>query len=139
MTSDFFIPIQHSTFQFSFPLVFCPFGLNRWRRTVAACKPSEQLKEKSEGCTVRAARRIADNTPIQLSASRDTEMQTRARYRAGLATVVEVAEAQHLLVQASIEDALARLGVWRALLGLAGARGNLQPFFEQFRTSTQGS
>lgn len=89
--------------------------------------------------TVRAARRIADNTPIQLSASRDTEMQTKARYRAGLATVVEVAEAQHLLVQASIEDALARLGVWRALLGLAGARGNLQPFFEQFRTSTQGS
>ncbi len=89
--------------------------------------------------TVRAARRMADNTPIQLSASRDTEVQTKARYRAGLATVVEVAESQHLLVQASIEDALARLGVWRALLGLAGARGNLQPFFEQFRTSMQGS
>jgi outer membrane protein TolC len=66
-------------------------------------------------------------------------MQAKARYRADLATVVEVTEAQHLLVQASTEGVLVCLGVWRALLGLAGARGNLQPFFEQFRTSTQGS
>lgn len=88
---------------------------------------------------VKAARRVADNTPIQLSASRDTEMQTKARYRAGLATVVEVAEAQHLLVQASIEDALARLGVWRALLGLSGARGDLQPFLAQLRSTMQES
>jgi len=88
---------------------------------------------------VKAARRVADNTPIQLSASQDTETQTRARYRAGLATVVEVAEAQQLLVQASIDDALARLGVWRALLGLSGARGDLQPFLAQLRASRQGS
>lgn len=87
---------------------------------------------------VKAAYRVADNTPLQLSASRDTESQTRARYRAGLATVVEVAEAQQLLVQASIDDALARLGVWRSLLGLSGARGDLQPFLEQLRTSRQG-
>ena len=84
---------------------------------------------------VKAARRVADNTPIQLSASRDTEAQTRARYRAGLATVVEVAEAQQLLVQASIDDALARLGVWRSLLGLSGARGDLQPFLTQLRST----
>jgi outer membrane protein TolC len=89
--------------------------------------------------TVKAARRVADNTPTQLSASRDTEMQTMARYRAGLATVIEVAEAQQLLVQSSIEDVLSRLGVWRALMGLAGAQGNLQPFLDQFRTATQGS
>ncbi|MGC4098002.1 MAG: TolC family protein [Nitrospira sp.] len=84
---------------------------------------------------VKAAYRIADNTPIQLSASRDTEAQTKARYRAGLATVIEVAEAQQLLVQASIDDALAHLGVWRALLGLSGAQGDLQPFLEQLRIS----
>ena len=88
---------------------------------------------------VKAARRVADNTPIQLSASRDTETQTRARYRAGLATVVEVAEAQQLLVQASIDDALARLGLWRALLGLSGARGDLQPFLAQLRSTMQES
>jgi outer membrane protein len=82
---------------------------------------------------VTAARRVADNTPIQLSASRATELQARVRYKAGLATMVEVAEAQQLLVQATIDDALARLGVWRALLGLAGARGDLQPFLDQAR------
>jgi outer membrane protein len=80
--------------------------------------------------TVMAARRVADNTPVQLNAARETELQAQARYKAGLATVVEVAEAQQLLVQATVDDALARLGVWRSLLGLAGARGDLQPFLE---------
>jgi outer membrane protein len=80
--------------------------------------------------TVTAAQRVAENTPVQLSAARETEIQAVARYKAGLATVVEVAEAQQLLVQATVDDALARLGVWRSLLGLAGARGDLQPFLE---------
>lgn len=85
---------------------------------------------------LKAARRVAENTPVQLFASRDTETQTRARYRSGLATVVEVAEAQQLLVHSTIDDTLARLGVWRALLGLAGSRGDLQPFLEQLRGAT---
>lgn len=88
---------------------------------------------------VKASQRVADNTPIQLSASRDAEMQTRARYQAGLATVVEVADAQHLLVQASIDDLLARFGIWRALLGLAAARGTLSPFLEQLEAAAQSS
>ncbi len=87
-------------------------------------------KHAKATATVTAARRVAENTPIQLTAARETELQSRTRYQAGLATVVEVAEAQQLLVQATIDDALARLGVWRALLGLAGARGDLQPFLE---------
>jgi hypothetical protein len=32
------------------------------------------------------------------------------------------------LTQAAIDDALARLGVWRALLGVAAAEGDLTPF-----------
>ena len=74
------------------------------------------------------ARRVAENTPIQLSAARATEQQATARYRAGLANITEVAEAQRLLTQAEIDDALARLGVWRALLGVAAAEGDLTPF-----------
>jgi hypothetical protein len=35
-----------------------------------------------------------------------------------------------LVIQASIDDALARLGVWRGLLGLAGARGDVEPFLD---------
>ncbi|MFO0699186.1 MAG: TolC family protein [Nitrospira sp.] len=86
---------------------------------------------------VKATERVADNTPIQLAASNETEMQTRARYRAGLATVVEVAEAQQLLVQATIDDLLARLGMWRALLGLGAARGDLSPFLKQLQAAKE--
>lgn len=74
------------------------------------------------------ARRIAQNTPIQLEAARATEQQATARYRAGLSNITEVAEAQRLLTQAEIDDGLARLGIWRALLGVAAAEGDLTPF-----------
>jgi outer membrane protein TolC len=57
----------------------------------------------------------------------------RARYQAGLATVVDVADAQRLLTQAEIEDSLARLRVWRALLTLAASQGNLEPFLQEVR------
>jgi outer membrane protein TolC len=54
--------------------------------------------------------------------------QANARYQAGLGTIVEVADTQRLLTQSEIDDALARLGVWRALLATAAAGGNVQPF-----------
>jgi outer membrane protein TolC len=77
---------------------------------------------------IDGARRVAENTPIQLSAARSTEQQATARYKAGLSNITEVAEAQRLLTQAEIDDSLARLGVWRALLGVAAAEGDLTPF-----------
>ncbi len=67
---------------------------------------------------------------MQLASARAAEQQATARYQAGLSTAVEVAEAQRLLAQAEAEDALARLGVWRALLGLAAAQGSLEPFLD---------
>ena len=54
--------------------------------------------------------------------------QTQARYRAGLGTILEVADAQRQLTQAEIEAALARLAVWRAELAVAYAQGDLEPF-----------
>ena len=81
--------------------------------------------------TVRGARRIAANAPVQISAAKATVSQATARYQAGLANIQEVAEAQRLLTQAEIDDALARLGVWRGLLGVARAAGNLQPFLSE--------
>jgi outer membrane protein len=77
------------------------------------------------------AQRISQNTPIELEAARVGEQQARARYQAGLANIVEVAEAQRILTQAEIDDALAKLGIWRALLGVAAAEGDLQPFLQQ--------
>ena len=46
----------------------------------------------------------------------------------GLGNIVEVAEAQRLLAQAEIDDSLARLAVWRALLAIAATQGELEPF-----------
>ncbi len=80
---------------------------------------------------LNGSRRVAQNTPIQLEAARATEQQATARYKAGLGNITEVAEAQRLLTQAEIDDSLARLGVWRALLGVAAAQGDITEFLQR--------
>jgi outer membrane protein TolC len=80
---------------------------------------------------LEGARRVAQNTPIQLRAARDAESQATARYKAGLGTLIEIAEAQRLVTQAEIDDSLARLNVWRAMLGVRTAEGDLEPFLQQ--------
>lgn len=77
---------------------------------------------------LEGSRRVAENTPIELRAARDSESQARARFQAGLGTIVDVAEAQRLLLQAEIDDSLATLNVWRALERLAAAQGDIEPF-----------
>jgi outer membrane protein len=77
---------------------------------------------------LQGARRMAANTPVQVSAARAALAQSTARYQAGLANVDEVAESQRLLTQSEIDDALARLAVWRGLLAVAAAAGDIQPF-----------
>jgi len=82
---------------------------------------------------MKAAVAIAQNTPIERQAATAAESQARARYGSGLASITEVAEAQRLLAQAEADDAVARLGVWRALLAAAQVRGDLTPFLERTR------
>jgi outer membrane protein TolC len=82
---------------------------------------------------LKAAAEIANNTPVERAAATQGESQARARYQNGLASVTEVAEAQRLLAQAEADDAVARLGVWRALLAAAQARGDLTPFLLKLR------
>jgi len=77
---------------------------------------------------LQGARRVAANTPVQVSSARTALAQATARYQAGLGNVDEVAESQRLLTQSEIDDALARLAVWRGLLGVAAAAGDIQPF-----------
>jgi outer membrane protein TolC len=81
--------------------------------------------------TLGGARNVAANTPVEIAAARAATDQATARYRSGLGNIDEVAEAQRLLTQAEIDDALARLGVWRALLGVAAAAGDIQPFLRE--------
>ena len=85
-------------------------------------------QQQTAAAILQAARAIAVNTPIQLAAAQQSERQARARYDAGLATIVEVADAQSLLAQAEVQDQLARVDVWRALLAAAVAQGDLNPF-----------
>jgi outer membrane protein len=80
--------------------------------------------------TLAGSRSIAANTPIQVSSADATVQQVTARYQSGLGTIVEVADAQRLLTQAQIDDALARLNVWRALLRLEAVAGDIEPFLE---------
>jgi outer membrane protein TolC len=85
-------------------------------------------EQRTAEAVVQASRAIAANTPVQLTAAQQGEAQARARYQAGLTGITEVADAQSLLAQSEVDDQLARVDVWRALLAAAAAEGNLAPF-----------
>jgi len=86
----------------------------------------EKAKAMLEG-----AQRLVANIPIQIESARAAETQATVRYRSGLGTLAEVAEAQRLLTQTEIDQSLARLAVWRALLAIAAAQGDLKPFLDE--------
>jgi hypothetical protein len=48
---------------------------------------------------------------------------------------VEVADAESLLAQAEMEDAIARLNLWRGLFNVAYAQGDLEPFLAVLRAN----
>jgi outer membrane protein TolC len=102
-----------------------------------AAQANEQLADRTlqeqfaqAEAALRATRSIAQNTPVELSAAQTSLAQANARYKAGLSSIDDVAQAQRLLVQAEIDDSIARLNVWRALLQLQAIRGDLQPFLQ---------
>jgi outer membrane protein len=82
---------------------------------------------------LKSAQLVAQQTPIELGAARVSETQSRARYAASLATLVEVADAEGLLAQAEMDDAVARLNVWHSLFNVAFTQGDLQPFLSLLR------
>ncbi len=80
---------------------------------------------------LKGSRRVAANTPVEAASARAALDQATARYRAGLAPIDDVAQAERLMVQARIDDALARLSVWRARLQVETERGDIQPFLAE--------
>jgi outer membrane protein len=82
---------------------------------------------------LRGALKVAAQTPVTLVAARAAEQQAAARFKTGLTPVVDVADAERVLAQAEIDDALARLEVRRALLLLGRASGDLGPFLAATR------
>jgi outer membrane protein TolC len=87
---------------------------------------------------LQTARKIAENTPVQLKAANDAMTRARARYDSGLGTLTEVADAQRLLAQAEIDDLLARLAVWRTIAVSARTQGDLEPFLQLVTVAQRG-
>jgi outer membrane protein TolC len=127
----------------SFP-VFDIFGLRARRRAEAGNRAAEEARYdqvintlKTQDARARtlieSARRIAENNQVQVNAARETLTRAKTRYEFGLANITEVADAQRLLAQAEIEDAVAKLAVWRAMLAAAKLQGDLKPFLEKTR------
>jgi outer membrane protein len=98
------------------------------RETLVGRQLQEQYAQAR--AALRAMRSIAKNTPIQAEAARTALAQATARYKAGLSSIDDVAQAQRLVVQAEMDDSIARLNVWRAFLQLQTVRGDLQPFLQ---------
>jgi outer membrane protein TolC len=102
------------------------------RRDEVSLAVSGELARAS--AIVEGAVRVAQQTPAALASATAAAQQALARYQSGLAPVVDVADAQRVLAQAEIDDAVARLEVRRALLLLARASGDLGPFLAQARS-----
>jgi outer membrane protein TolC len=102
------------------------------RRDEVVLAVSGQLSRAT--AVVEGALRVAQQTPPALASAKAAEQQALARYQSGLAPVIDVADADRVLAQAEIDDAVARLEVRRALLLLARASGDLGPFLAQSRS-----
>jgi outer membrane protein TolC len=85
------------------------------------------------------ARRLIEKLPAQLEAARAAEQQATARYKAGLGTIVEVADAQRLLSQTEIDESLAKLAIWRAMLAVSVAQGDIEPFLKAAASGAKGN
>lgn len=85
----------------------------------------------------RAAIALAKNMPVQVEAAALAAEQAQARYQAGLATVAQVAEANQILADSRVKEAVANVGVWKSLLSVAYVHGDLRPFLNAADRATR--
>lgn len=130
--------------QVVFPNLFDVAGIRARRQAATAATRAEEARlaeqrlfltaeQRAADATAQAAREIAATMPVQLDAARTSEAQARARFDAGLASIVEVADSQALLAAAEYQDAAARVDVWRSLLGRAVAFDTMDAFIALVR------
>jgi outer membrane protein len=118
-------------------------GIEQANEKIEAARYDQTIQDltgqlKKAQASLEGARSVAEATPVELQAARATEIQERARYKAGLATLVDVSDAQSLLVQAEIDDALAQLAVWQNLASVAASQGDIEPFLQSLRDKIPG-
>ncbi len=71
-----------------------------------------------------ASLEIARQAPIQLKAAQDAYAQAKARYDAGLNSILELTQTFAVLNRAEVDLSMAKGNVWRAVIQYAAASGN---------------
>jgi outer membrane protein TolC len=135
--------IQNWALGFTATFPVFDFAAYRARRTAEAARIDAEHERYQQVLVDLKARRdralaayegavlVSRTTPVAVQAAGTAVEQARARYQSGLGTALEVADAQRRLAQAEIDDSLARLGIWRARLGVFAAEGNITPLLTE--------
>ncbi|HEY9678530.1 MAG TPA: TolC family protein [Drouetiella sp.] len=100
----------------------------------------QQLIQKNARAKVflNNAQRIAAETPVMVKSAKENETKALERYRVGLSTILEVAEAQRILQDAVVRDSVAQVNIWRAILAVSYANGDLAPFLKSVTKAEAG-
>lgn len=89
-----------------------------------------EKKDASSRIMLEQNRKVAEQTPKLVEAARVKEIKVLKRYSVGLTNVVSLAAAEQTLAEAEVENAIAQVGVWRSILALGYAQGDLDTFFK---------
>jgi outer membrane protein TolC len=81
----------------------------------------------------QASLEVARQAPIQLQAAQDAFGQAKARYDAGLSSILELTQTYALLNRAEVDASVAKGNVWRAILQYAAATGDFQLFTDNLK------
>jgi outer membrane protein TolC len=111
------------------------------QRFVAAGYQNEYdgLKLELQNQLVLAGQRIqnslesAREAPVQYQAASDAYVQKNVLYKNGLTTIVELQQALYALNRAEVDQRVASINVWHALLMKAAASGDFDLFINQVR------
>ncbi|WP_207515400.1 TolC family protein [Longitalea luteola] len=94
------------------------------RLDIAKQLESAQLQYKQDA-------KIAAKTPVQLKIAADVYEGLKLSYEAGLLDYTRLYQSQYELTKAALNNATAQLQLWRSLLAVAVAKGNLAIFTDQ--------
>jgi outer membrane protein len=97
-----------------------------------------KTQDQQSRARVKAALALAENMPLQVQSAVMAVNQAQARYRTGLGSVARVAKANQVLAHSRTLEAIARVGVWRALLAVAAVHGDIKPFLAEAERVQRG-
>jgi outer membrane protein len=86
---------------------------------------------ESAAMQYRQDAKIASRTPVQLKIATDVYEGLKLSYEAGLIDYTRLYQSQYELTKAELNNATAQLQLWRSLLSIAIAKGNLALFTDQ--------